>query len=174
MCHRAQVFSGGESNAKDCLTLGEKQSFLGRMKRETGWPYQHLHFWVSASKTGGGKQVYFVLNYPFVVIAILNNVMVFFLSYLICMRFFFLRLHVCVCNRYMLGAHGGQKNAVAPLEVKLGSCELLRGCWDPNLRPLQEQVIFTTEPSSNPAVICSKDQEETRNPLTPEEMLFRK
>lgn len=74
----------------------------------------------------------------------------------------------------MLGAHGGQKKAVAPLEVKLGSCELLHGCWDPNLRPLQEQVIFTTEQSSNPVVICYKNQEETQNPLTPEEMLFRK
>lgn len=65
-------------------------------------------------------------------------------------------MYVCVCTMFMLGAHGGQKKAVAPLEVKLGSCELLHGCWDPNLRPLQEQVIFTTEPSSNPIVICYK------------------
>lgn len=57
-------------------------------------------------------------------------------------------LHVCMHTMYVPGAHRGQKRAPDPSRCGVtNGCELSRGCWEPNLCPLQEQLLLTHEPS---------------------------
>ena len=44
-----------------------------------------------------------------------------------------------------------QKRASDPLELELtDSCEPLRGCWEPNSGPLQEQYVLATLSAISP------------------------
>jgi hypothetical protein len=45
----------------------------------------------------------------------------------------------------MADAHVDQKVAWDPKEAELCGCEPPRGCWEPSLGPLQEQVPLTAE-----------------------------
>lgn len=64
------------------------------------------------------------------------------------------------CASHVCSALGGQKECWIPWTGVIGSCELLRGCWELNAGPLQEQPVFlTAEPSLWPQCCYSINNE---------------
>lgn len=49
-----------------------------------------------------------------------------------------------MCANLLLYLRRPQEGIGSPGTVAAGGCELSRGCWELNLRPRQEQPVFST------------------------------
>ena len=80
--------------------------------------------------------------------------------FLICISFYFLCMYVlpeCICSPYVYLVPMRSKEDIRSLGPGVtGGCEPLRGCWELDPDPLQEQpVSLTTEPLLQPlGLVC--------------------